>query len=90
LGRPRLVSWEMAPRPTTAAGVRVCEQCQRLRDVYLRAIVEAARLECLKSSLDEGPLEQVHSLDAQVEMAEHARINARDALQTHRIEKRHS
>ena len=71
--------------------VRVCEQCHKLREVYWKALVEVARLECLKSSLDAGaPLEEVHSLDAQIELADQARRAARDALQTHRIEKGHS
>jgi len=71
--------------------VRVTEQCHKLPEVYWKAIVEVARLECLKSSLDAGaPLEEVHSLDAQIELADQARRAARDALQTHRIEKGHS
>jgi hypothetical protein len=79
----------MTPRPAPAVGVRVCEQCQRLREVYLKTITETARLECLKGSLDEEPLEQAHRLDVQVQMAEQARKAARDALNTHQIEKRH-
>jgi hypothetical protein len=81
----------MAPRLITDAGVRVCEQCHKLREVYCKAIAEVARLEGLKSSLGaEAGLEEVHSLDIQIEMVEHARKSARDALQTHRIEKWHS
>ena len=71
--------------------VRVTEQCHKLRETYWKAIVEVARLECLKSSLDAGAaLEEVHSLDAQIELADQARRAARDALQTYRIEKGHS
>jgi hypothetical protein len=81
----------MAPRPITDAGVWVCDQCRKLREVYWKAIVEVARLECLKSSLGaEAALEEVHSLDVHIETVEHARKGARDALQTHRIERVHS
>jgi len=71
----------MAPSPTTSGGIRVCEQCQKLREAYRLAIVELARLELLKSSLGvEAALEVVPSLAALIEKAEQARRAARDEL----------
>ena len=80
----------MAPSPTTSAGIRVCEQCHKLREVYRQAIVQVARLERLKSSLSaEAAPEVVHSLADQIEEAEQARRAARDELNRHQIEKWH-
>ena len=71
----------MAPSPTTSGGIRVCEQCQKLREAYRLAIVELARLELLKSSLGvEAALEVVPSLAALIEKAEQARRAARHEL----------
>jgi hypothetical protein len=86
----------MAPRattagPTTGAGVKVCEQCQKLRELYRQAIGRVARLERLNSSLGaDAVLEVVHSLAAKIEEAEQARRAARDALHRHQIERGHS
>ena len=63
----------MAPSPTTSGAIRVCEQCNKLREAYRLGIVELARLELLKSSLGAGAaLGVVPSLADQIEVAEQA------------------
>jgi hypothetical protein len=71
-----------------AAGVRLrhCKECQRLRQVYWKAIVEVDRFECIKRTLGaEATPEADQTLAAQLKEAEQARKTARDALVMHHV-----
>jgi hypothetical protein len=66
--------------------MRQCKECQRLREVYWKAIVEVDRFECLRRTLGaEATPEAVQTLAGQIKEAEEARKIARDALVMHHI-----
>jgi hypothetical protein len=75
----------MASKPVSAGAgeTAACEQCQKLREVYWKAVAEVTRLECLRDSSAPGVAQD---LDAQIDAAKQVRNSARDALTTHRLE----